>query len=91
MLLQLVERGAYAKATGFGRLDFDPGPALRELARANPDALLFGTDLPSTRAPRPFQEQDMHLIIETLGSEVAEKVLYRNAVRLYRPRQAEPA
>jgi predicted TIM-barrel fold metal-dependent hydrolase len=90
-LLRLVERGAYAKATGFGRLDFEPGPALRELARVNPDGALFGTDLPSTRAPRPFQEQDLHLIMETLAGEVAEKVLYGNAVRLYRPMQPEPA
>lgn len=90
-LLRLVERGIYVKATGFGRLDFEPGPALRELARVNPEVLLFGTDLPSTRAPRPFQKQDLHLVMETLGSEVAEKVLYGNAVRLYRPRQAELA
>jgi predicted TIM-barrel fold metal-dependent hydrolase len=91
MMLRLVERGAYTKATGFGRLDFEAGPALRELARVNPDRLLFGTDLPSTRAPRPFQEGDLHLITETLGGKLAEKVLYGNAVRLYRPRKVEPA
>jgi hypothetical protein len=72
-LLRLAERGAHVKATGFGRLDFDPGPALHELARVNPDALLFGTDLPSTRAPRPFRVQDLSLITEALEPEFAAK------------------
>jgi len=85
-LLRLVERGAYVKATGFGRLDFQPGPVLRQVAQVNPHALLFGTDLPSTRAPRPFQEQDLHLIMESLEPELADKAFYDNAVSLYRPR-----
>ncbi|HEY0776469.1 MAG TPA: amidohydrolase family protein [Gemmatirosa sp.] len=42
-LLRLAEQGARVKATGFGRLDFDPAPVLRDLASANPGALLFGT------------------------------------------------
>lgn len=84
-LLRLAERGAYVKATGFGRLDFEPGPALKKLAQVNPDALMFGTDLPSTRASRPFREQDIHLILETFEPEPAAKVLYYNAVSLYRP------
>jgi len=86
-LLRLVERGARVKATGFGRLDFDPGPVLRKLAHVNPDALLFGTDLPSTRAPRPFETQDLHLIMESLEPEIAAKALYDNAVALYRPQR----
>lgn len=84
-LLRLAERGACVKATGFGRLDFDPAPALRDLARANPGALLFGTDLPSTRAPRPFQPRDLRLIQEALPPEQARKALYENAAALYRP------
>jgi len=87
-LLRLVDRGAYVKATGFGRLDFEPGPVLRTLAQVNPDALLFGTDLPSTRAPRPFQEQDLQLIMESLERELAVKALHDNAVSLYRPQRA---
>ena len=86
-LLRLVERGAYVKASGFGRLDFAPGPILRQVAAINPAALLFGTDLPCTRAPRPFQEQDLHLIRETLEPALAAKALHDNAVALYRPRQ----
>jgi predicted TIM-barrel fold metal-dependent hydrolase len=85
-LLRLVESGARVKATGFGRLDFEPGPVLRDIARASPDALLFGTDLPSTRAPRPFREEDLRLIEDCLEPELAAKALYRNAVAFYRPR-----
>jgi predicted TIM-barrel fold metal-dependent hydrolase len=91
ILLRLVERGAHVKASGFGRLDFEPGPILRQVARVNPDALLFGTDLPSTRAPRPFQEQDLHLILETLEPALAAKAFYDNAVALYRPQRVAAA
>jgi predicted TIM-barrel fold metal-dependent hydrolase len=88
-LFRLVERGAYVKATGFGRLDFAPGPVLRQIAQINPGALLFGTDLPSTRAPRPFQEQDLDLILESLGPDLAARAFYDNAVSLYRPERAD--
>ncbi len=84
-LLRLVERGAKVKATGFGRLDFDPAPALRQIAGANPEALLFGSDLPSTRAPRPFSADDIELLRRALGPELAEAALHDNAVALYRP------
>src|SRR5205814_616167 len=51
-VLQLAERGHHVKATGFGRTDLDVPAALRAIAAVNPDALVFGTDLPSTRNPR---------------------------------------
>jgi predicted TIM-barrel fold metal-dependent hydrolase len=85
-LLRLVERGARVKASGFGRLDFAPGPILRQVAEINPAALLFGTDLPSTRAPRPFQEADLALVRETLEPALAARALHDNAVAWYRPR-----
>lgn len=84
-LRRLVEKGAYVKVTGFGRLDFDPKPVLQELARINPGSLLFGTDLPSTRAPRPFRKEDIDLIVRALESHQVSQVLYQNAVALYRP------
>ena len=86
-LLKLVERGVYVKATGFGRVDFDVKTALQSLYAANPDALMFGTDLPSTRAPRPYEDGDFALVIEALGSEGAAKVFYENAVNFYRPKR----
>ncbi|MBJ6611532.1 MAG: amidohydrolase family protein [Candidatus Thiothrix moscowensis] len=84
-LLKLLEQGVWVKATGFGRVDFDVRKVLPTLFAANPAALMFGTDLPSTRAPRPYQDSDFELVTEVLGSENARKVLYENAVRLYRP------
>jgi hypothetical protein len=84
-LYKLVEGGACVKATGFGRLDFDPAVALREIAAINPAALLFGTDLPSTRAPRPFASDDLERMRRELDPELLELALYRNAVELYRP------
>lgn len=84
-LLRLVEQGVYVKATGFGRLDFDPAPVLRDVASANPRALLFGTDLPSTRAPRSFRAQDLHIMMDVLTRRQAAKALFENAMALYRP------
>ena len=84
-VLSLVENGAFVKATGFGRTDLDVPIALRQLAQANPNAILFGTDLPSTRAPRPFHPEDLQLIHDTFDDALADAILYRNAVSLYRP------
>jgi predicted TIM-barrel fold metal-dependent hydrolase len=83
-LLRLAERGVRVKATGFGRVDFDVPAALRELYSANPACLMFGTDLPSTRAPRPYFDDDFLLVAETLGDEAARRVLYENAAEYYR-------
>ncbi|MCG3143887.1 MAG: 4-sulfomuconolactone hydrolase [Gammaproteobacteria bacterium] len=89
-IYKLVERGVQVKASGFGRLDFDPVPVVREIASINPYALLFGTDLPSTRAPRAFEAADIHRLRDALDAAVAENALYNNAVRLYRPRGLAP-
>jgi predicted TIM-barrel fold metal-dependent hydrolase len=86
-LLELVEKGVRVKATGFGRVDFEVKTALREICAANPQALMFGTDLPSTRAPRPYQDEDLLLVLDALGEELARKVLCDNALAFYRPAQ----
>ena len=80
-------RGAKVKATGFGRSEVDVPRALREIARTNPDSLMFGSDLPSQRARRPFEAADMDLIHETLGDALARKAFWDNAVAFYRPRE----
>lgn len=85
-LLKLAEKGIRVKATGFGRVNFDVAPALKELYAANPKALMFGTDLPSTRAPRPYLDSDYDLVLETLGEAKAADVLYNNAIAWYRPK-----
>lgn len=82
-LLRLAEAGVRVKATGFGRLDFEVPPALRALAEVNPHALMFGTDLPSTRAPRPFQDDDLTLLAAALGPAAARAALFDNAWDFY--------
>ncbi len=82
-LLSLVEKGVKVKATGFGRIDFDPGEAIRTIYSINPDALMFGTDLPSTRAKRPFNISDIELLYDILEEEQVKKVLYENAMKWY--------
>lgn len=83
-LLRLVERGVRVKATGFGRVDFDVPGALKEIHSANPRALMFGTDLPSTRAPRPYSDDDALVVLDALGEEGAREVFYGNAAFFYR-------
>jgi len=83
-LLRLSERGVRVKATGFGRVDFDVPTALRQLHAANPKALMFGTDLPSTRAPSPYRDDDFLLVAETLGDDAARAVFFDNAAEFYR-------
>ncbi len=91
VLLKLAERGVRVKATGFGRVDFDVKSALRALHAANPQALMFGTDLPSTRAPRPYTDEDLLLVVEALGEGEARNVLCENALHFYRPMEISPA
>ncbi len=85
-LVDLAKAGAKVKATGFGRMLVDPEDAMEKIAAANPDALMFGTDLPSMRARRPFEPADMALISGVLGPALARKAFYDNAMALYRPR-----
>ncbi len=82
-LLRLVERGVKVKATGFGRVELDPAAAMRAVLEVDPSALLTGTDLPSTRARRPFADADLALVAEVAG-EHAEAVLCGNAAAFYR-------
>jgi len=83
-LLRLAEKGVKVKASGFGRVDFPVLQALRAIHAANPRALMFGTDLPSTRAPRPFEASDIPLLADALGEEGAESALWMNAAAFYR-------
>jgi predicted TIM-barrel fold metal-dependent hydrolase len=83
-LLALAENGVRVKASGFGRVDFDVPTALKNLYAANPDSLMFGTDLPSTRATRPYTDRDFQLLIDTLGEQAAAQVFYTNAINFYR-------
>lgn len=90
-LLDLVARGVKVKATGFGRLDFDPLETLQKIHRTDPAALMFGTDLPSTRAKRPFRESDLDLIRRNFSEEDCQHILWENGAAFYGiPRADEP-
>ncbi|MDY0190257.1 MAG: amidohydrolase family protein [Desulfuromonas sp.] len=84
-LLALVEQGAMVKATGFGRVDFEVTAALQQICAVNPAALMFGTDLPSTRAARAYADEDFLLVIAALGDVLAQQVFYANAINFYKP------
>ena len=83
-LLRLAGRGVRVKACGFGRLDFAVPGVLQQIHSANPHALMFGTDLPSTRALRPFEDTDIVLLIDALGEDGAGRALWQNAREFYR-------
>ncbi len=73
------------KATGFGRMTIgDPDRLMRNIIAANPAGLVFGSDLPSTRAAVPFQDSDIDRIADAVGTEHLEPVLAGNARTLYR-------
>ena len=88
-LLSLIEKGVYVKATGFSRVDFDVKKAIKEIIAINPNALVFGTDLPSTRAPKQYSDKDFFMIIDAIGEKMARKVFYENAVSLYQLQNTE--
>ena len=66
------------------------GECLRANASVNPDALMFGSDLPTQRARRPFEPNDMALIRASIDPALEREVLFDNAVAFYRPRAAAP-
>jgi predicted TIM-barrel fold metal-dependent hydrolase len=84
VLLDLVAAGCKVKATGFGRVKLDVPKTLEAIAKKSPKALVFGTDIPSTRAARPFEAADIDLIERVLGTELAQKAFWDNPLALYR-------
>jgi predicted TIM-barrel fold metal-dependent hydrolase len=83
-LIELAGAGVMVKATGFGRVTLDVPKTLEAVAKRNPNSLVFGTDIPSTRAKRPFEPSDIELIENTLGAELAGKVFWDNPLALYK-------
>lgn len=73
---------AHVKATGFGRVDLDVEATLRAL---DPSTLMFGTDLPGTRARRPFARADLELV-----AAIAPAALADNAGEWYRAAPSSP-
>jgi predicted TIM-barrel fold metal-dependent hydrolase len=76
--LPVLQRlGCMVKATGFGRVDLDVEATLRAL---DPSKLMFGTDLPGTRARRPYETRDLDLV-----AAIAPQALGDNARAFYFP------
>lgn len=82
-LLKLVDKGIHVKATGFGRVELNVEKTLRSIYETNPDALMFGSDLPSTRAKRTFEYTDIELIQQLFDEQATDKILYTNALKWY--------
>ena len=83
-LLDLVDRGVRVKATGFGRTTIENvGDVLRKIHAVNPEALMFGTDLPGSRSRRVFQDSDIDIVADAVGDDF-DKVMGGNARAWYR-------
>ncbi|MEQ8348599.1 MAG: amidohydrolase family protein [Sneathiellaceae bacterium] len=82
-LVALAGGGAAVKATGFSRFDGDVAAALRRIHAANPAALMFGSDLPSTRAPARFGAADMDLLGDAFAGPGRDAVLRGNGAAFY--------
>lgn len=81
---KLAESGVHIKASGFGRTEVNVAEAVKKLYETNPDCLMFGTDLPSNRADRPFNRTDISVVAGALdNAEAIDKVFARNAADFY--------
>ncbi|WP_235861222.1 amidohydrolase family protein [Tersicoccus phoenicis] len=83
-LLTAVEQGARVKATGFGRVALDPAETIAAIMAVDPTALMAGTDLPSTRARRPFADADLDLLADAVDGRHQAAVRWANAAAFYR-------
>jgi predicted TIM-barrel fold metal-dependent hydrolase len=82
-LFYWVERGIKVKATGFGRIELNPIDTMKQIHAINPGALMFGSDLPSTRATTPFSEADIDLISNSFDETDLDSIFYSNAKSWY--------
>ena len=84
LLLKLVDQGARVKASGFMRLPFDVNDALHAIHAINPHALMFGTDLPGTRASRLFNGRDVDMIERNFSTLDHDNIFSLNAKSFYK-------
>ena len=83
-LYKVAGHGARIKAIGFMRCDFDVLNVMKTIMKIDPNLLMFGTDLPGTRAVRTFQDSDLALIENNFSQDEIQKILWDNAARFYR-------
>lgn len=85
-LFEFIQQGVPIRLTGFGRVEYSRDEVkglIRSLYDANPRGLIFGTDLPSTRAEYRFSKDDIQLIQDVLTEEECERVFWQNGVDWY--------
>ena len=64
-------------------MELDPAEAVRRIVDTDPTALMVGTDLPSTRARRPFADDDFTLLRQVFTPAEVDAVFWSNAAQFY--------
>ncbi|PMC33940.1 2-pyrone-4,6-dicarboxylate hydrolase [Bacillus sp. UMB0899] len=85
-LKKIVNASIPIRLTGFGRVGYERdeiSELITRLYSENPSSLMFGSDLPSTRANYRFSYNDMKLIQETVGREAQDRIFFQNGERWY--------
>lgn len=82
-LYRLADKGVKIKASGFGRLDFDPWPVLKKINAINNTALMFGTDMPGTRVKKVFSMDDINRFNNLFSEADQKRILHDNAYQWY--------
>lgn len=85
-LIRYVSHDVPIRVTGFGRIGYSREEArnlISKLYVENPRALLFGTDLPATRARYRFSMDDVALVKDAVGERNAQDILWKNGLRWY--------
>jgi predicted TIM-barrel fold metal-dependent hydrolase len=85
-LKKIVSADIPIRLTGFGRVDYERDK-IRELINIlyseNPNSLMFGSDLPSTRARYRFSYNDIKLVKETVNKEAQDRIFFLNGQSWY--------
>ena len=84
LLFKLAEKGVYIKATRFSKLNYELIPSvMRKIYNVNSNSLIFGTDMPGTRAPRQFNQSDFTLFTNNFNEKELNNIMYANSKNLY--------
>jgi len=85
-LKKIVYANIPIRVTGFGRVGYERDEIqelISTLYSENPNSLMFGSDLPSTRAKERFSYDDIQLIQETVGKKAQDRIFFENAEKWY--------
>ena len=85
-LKKLVNADIPIRLSGFGRVEYERDEIrklITILYSENPSSLMFGSDLPSTRAKYRFSYNDIKLIQETVSIEAQDRIFFQNGENWY--------